>query len=63
MEDDGKSVIDVGQLKGSILALVVHGEINDVAVLTECRAQAVLDESGAVNVHRVSLPHASPLWV
>lgn len=54
---------DMGIFNGSILAWVVHGEINNVPVLTECRAQAVLHKPGAVNVHCVTLPHASPLWV
>lgn len=48
---------------GSLLAWVVHGEIDDVSVLREGRAQAVLGEPGAIDVHRVALPHSSPLRV
>lgn len=47
----------------SILAWVVHGEVDDVSMLRECRAKAVLNESGAVNIHRIPFSHPSPLWV
>lgn len=50
-------------LTGSLLAWVVHGEIDDVSMLREGGAQAVLAEPGAINVHRVALPHPSPLRV
>lgn len=32
-------------------------------MLRERRAQALLSEPGAVNIHRVALSHPSPLWV
>lgn len=48
---------------GAVLAWVVHGEVDDASVLREGGAQAVLAEPGAVNVHRVALPHPSPLGV
>lgn len=50
-------------LTGSLLAWVVHGEIDDVSMLSEGRAQAVLAQPGAINVHGVALPHSSPLRV
>lgn len=50
-------------LNGSLLAWVVHGEIDDVSMLREGRAQSLLGQPGAVHVHGVALPHASPLWV
>lgn len=49
--------------KASLLAWVVHREIDDVSVLRESRAQAVLAEPRAINVNGVPLSHSSALWV